>query len=72
MKYILNFGLIIFFQLTGEYIHFLSHIPVPGTILGMALFFIYLLVTRGGGENMQASGHLLLRHLSLFFIPAGA
>jgi holin-like protein len=72
MKYILNFGLIIFFQLIGEYIQHLSHIPIPGVILGMTLFFLYLLITQGGGENLQSTGHLLLRHLSLFFIPAGA
>ncbi len=63
--------LIILFQLSGEFIHNSLHIPVPGAVIGMLLFFIYLCLTRGSSTNLIDSGSKLLKHLPLLFIPAG-
>jgi len=63
--------LILAFQLAGLTLAQIPGMPVPGAILGMILFFVYLTLTNGGGEEEQAVGSLFLRHLPLFFIPAG-
>ncbi len=72
MKYLLNLLLIIAFQLSGEAIHQRFHTPIPGAIIGMALFFIFLVLFKGGPTSLQRTGSHLLKHLPLFFIPAGA
>ncbi|MDX1589239.1 MAG: CidA/LrgA family protein [Oleiphilaceae bacterium] len=59
------------FQLGGMALAQIPAMPLPGAILGMLLFFVYLLVSRGGGADEQKVGTLLLKHLPLFFIPAG-
>lgn len=64
--------LILLFQLLGLALESVPGMPLPGAISGMVLFFIYLVVTDGGGEAEQRVAEGLLRHLPLFFIPAGA
>lgn len=63
--------IILLFQLAGLALGQLPWMPVPGAILGMVLFFGYLVITGGGGEEEQQVGKALLDHLPLFFIPAG-
>ena len=72
MKNSFNLLLIIAFQLSGDSIQRNFHTPIPGAIIGMSLFFLYLVLTKGGGKSLQFSGSQLLNHLPLFFIPAGA
>ena len=64
--------LILCFQFAGLALAKVPGMPVPGAILGMVLFFLYLVLTDGGGESEQQAGRQLLNHLPLFFIPAGA
>ncbi|TVP57491.1 MAG: CidA/LrgA family protein [Halomonadaceae bacterium] len=62
---------LLLFQLAGLALGQIPGMPVPGAILGMVLFFGYLVITDGGGESEQKVGKILLDHLPLFFIPAG-
>ena len=59
------------FQLVGEVLVRLGHLPLPGNVVGMAL----LLAALGGGivkvEWIQEAADLLLSHMALFFVPAG-
>ncbi len=64
--------LILLFQFAGMALELVPGMPLPGAISGMVLFFLYLVVTDGGGEAEQRTAETLLRHLPLFFIPAGA
>jgi holin-like protein len=59
------------FQLTGEVISRALHLPLPGPVLGMALFLVALLVVPRLAEAIRQTGQALLSHLSLLFVPAG-
>ncbi len=57
-------------QLGGEIASQALHLPVPGPVLGMVLLAV-LLITRGRlGLELGQAADFLLRHLSLFFVPA--
>ena len=62
---------LLLFQLAGEVSSRALGLPVPGPVIGMGLFFIYLLVRGGPGENLRDTAGTLLQHLSLLFVPAG-
>lgn len=60
------------FQLLGEVVVRLADLPVPGPVVGMLLLFVLLRVRRYGDEgSIVRAGSALLRHLQLFFVPAG-
>ena len=65
-------ALLLLFQFLGELLQRASGMPIPGPVLGM-VGLLLLLMIRGRVEDNWAvhSGHLL-RHLGLFYIPAGA
>ena len=44
-------------------------IPFPAPLLGLALLFAVLLVLQGVPEGLLWASRLLLKYLSLFFIP---
>lgn len=58
-------------QLAGEVIARLTHLPVPGPVVGMLLLFVGLVIRKGVPEGLDKVGTTLLSHLSLLFIPAG-
>ena len=60
------------FQLVGEFLHRVAHLPLSGPLLGMALLFAMLLVTGGPSESLQSTARPLLAFLALLFVPAGA
>lgn len=62
---------LLLFQLCGEIIAHALALPVPGPVLGMVLLFVFLLLRRGPGRELQNTSHNLLQHLSLLFVPAG-
>jgi putative effector of murein hydrolase LrgA (UPF0299 family) len=59
-------------QLVGEVLVRLTDAPVPGPVVGMVILFL-LLRLRGSGDDATVVGAAdgLLRHLQLFFVPAG-
>ena len=63
-------------QLLGEVLVRLAGLPVPGPVVGMVLLFALLQLRQPEDHPGSASGTLraadvLLRHLQLFFVPAG-
>jgi putative effector of murein hydrolase LrgA (UPF0299 family) len=60
------------FQVLGEAIVRVLDLTVPGPVVGMLLLFVYLRVRRYGDDGaIVRAGTALLRHLQLFFVPAG-
>ncbi|TWG99149.1 holin-like protein [Nocardioides sp. J9] len=60
------------FQLLGELVVRVLDLPVPGPVVGMLLLFAYLRLRRyDDSGSIVIAGSGLLRHLQLFFIPAG-
>lgn len=63
---------LVVFQLLGELVTRVADLPVPGPVIGMLLLFVHLRVRRyGDSGSIVRAGNALLRHLQLFFVPAG-
>jgi holin-like protein len=59
-------------QLVGEVVVRLLDVPVPGPVVGMLVLFVALRARDVRDDaNVVRAGMGLLRHLQLFFIPAG-
>lgn len=59
------------FQLLGEALTFAFALPIPGPVIGLALFFLFLSLRGGPAQEMRQAAQSLLQHLSLLFVPAG-
>jgi holin-like protein len=69
---ILGLTWLIAFQLLGEVTVRLLDVPIPGAVVGMGYLFAWLRLRRVGDEApVVRAGSGLLRHLQLFFVPAG-
>ncbi|MFO1311581.1 MAG: CidA/LrgA family protein [Burkholderiales bacterium] len=67
-----GFTWLLLFQCAGEAVAYVTGIPVPGPVLGMALLLAVLLARGRASDSMTATAEVLARHLSLLFVPAGA
>jgi holin-like protein len=56
-------------QLLGELIVHLTALPLPGTLIGMALLFISLALLGKVPDSLEKTSSALFRHMMLFFIP---
>ena len=69
---ILGLTWLIAFQLLGEATVRLLDAPVPGPVVGMLYLFAFLRLRRPRADApVLRAGLGLLRHLQLFFVPAG-
>jgi holin-like protein len=68
---IASLALILLCQLAGEVLVRLTHLPVPGPVIGMGLLFAGLVLRGGPPEKLEKTADGLLAHLSLLFVPAG-
>lgn len=59
-------------QWLGDTLVSLTHWPVHGSVVGMALLLMILIIIGGPGQGLQAVSSALLRHLMLFLIPSVA
>ena len=66
------YGLIILlmYLLMGEFVAHLLSWPVPGSVVGMILLFITLLIKGGISTDLKASSNGILPYLPLFIVPA--
>lgn len=66
------YGLIVFllYLLLGEFVAHLFTWPVPGSVLGMLLLFLTLMVRGGVNADLQKTSNGLLPYLPLFIVPA--
>jgi putative effector of murein hydrolase LrgA (UPF0299 family) len=65
------FATLLVFQCLGEVASFALRLPVPGPVLGMLCFLLYLAIAPGAAAALRDSVIGLLGHLSLLFVPAG-
>ncbi|SLN68416.1 holin-like protein [Roseovarius gaetbuli] len=68
---VLNFALILAFQLAGEVAARALSLPVPGPVIGMALLLAAFMILPKLAARMLETTKGLLAHLSLLFVPAG-
>lgn len=60
------------FQLLGELVVRVTDVSVPGPVVGMLFLFVHLRLRRyDDAGSIVRAGTVLLRHLQLFFVPAG-
>jgi holin-like protein len=73
-------SLLLGFQLAGEVVKRLAHVPVPGPVIGLLLLFAFLqartFVDLKTSEDFDTSAAAqvatpLLRHLAVLFVPSG-
>ena len=71
MTFLLSFATLLLFQLAGELLHAMLHLPLPGPVIGMALLTAFLLAKGGVEPALAATADQLLSMLGLLFVPAG-
>ncbi len=71
MSVLLYLACVILCQLAGDWLVSASGLPVPGPVVGLVLLFLALVVRGGVPSALDRVASPLLRHMSLFFIPAG-
>jgi holin-like protein len=59
------------FLYAGNAVSALLHLPVPGSVLGMVMLAAALHLGIVGPAWVRPAAELLIRHMSLLFIPAG-
>lgn len=73
---VVGITILLVFQLVGEAVAYFLHGVVPGPVIGMALIFLTLSVTRGRflvlpSRQAVATSNALLANLGILFVPAG-
>lgn len=63
-------GILLIFQLAGEFLARILGLPLPGPVIGMALLVLALILSKRLPDWLETTTENLLRHLSLLFVPA--
>jgi holin-like protein len=71
MNALKQFLIILGLYFTGEVVHGLFHLPIPGNIIGMILLLFGLLTKVIKLEMIEELTNFLLDNLAFFFVPAG-
>ena len=64
-------AIILGFLFAGQAISRFTHIPVPGSVLGMILLTLALMTRVVKLEHVEEVGGFLIRNMSVMFIPPG-
>jgi holin-like protein len=59
------------FQLAGEFVTRLGHLPISGPICGMAALFIWLHLKGGVDSELGKVCDAILANMALLFVPVG-
>lgn len=70
MKYIKQFGIILFISFIGEILHFCIPFPIPASIYGIVLMFLFLVFRIIPLEKVRETGNFLIEIMPIMFIPA--
>ena len=62
--------MLVCFLALGEGLHGAAHLPVPGSVLGMALLLGWLALFPARRAGLEATTDWLTRHLSVMLVPA--
>ena len=71
MKYLRQFGIILAVTCVGEIMKYFIPLPIPGSIYGLILMFLLLLMRVIKVEHVKETGEFLIEIMPLMFIPAG-
>lgn len=71
MKYLRQFGIILAVICAGEIMKYFIPLPIPGSIYGLILMFVLLLLRVIKVEHVKETGEFLIEIMPLMFIPAG-
>lgn len=66
-----GFLVIMAFLMIGKLINHFLYIPIPGSIIGLLLLFTALSIRIINVDIVQPASHILLKYMTLFFVPAG-
>lgn len=66
-----GFLILLVCQLLGELIVTLLEVPIPGSVVGMVLLLIGLIIRGEVPEGLRLTGEGLLKVLPLLLVPAG-
>lgn len=72
MKYVKQFGIIMGITCLGELLNYILPFPVPGSIYGMVLLFLLLMLGIVKLEQVENTGDFLVAVMPVMFIPAAA
>lgn len=68
-------AILLLFQLLGESFVFVSHLPIPGPVVGLAFLFMAMQTCSALGFGVfgetEAAADGFLANLGLLFVPAG-
>lgn len=62
--------IILIFVFIGDILAHDLHLPIPGSIIGMLLLVIFLLVTKLKVDHIESISNFILSNLAFFYIPA--
>lgn len=71
MKYLKQFLIILTVSLMGEILKAVLPLPIPASIYGMVLMFIFLLTGVIKLSQVRETGRFLIEIMPVMFIPAG-
>lgn len=71
MKYLRQFGIILGVTCAGEIMKYFIPLPIPGSIYGLILMFLLLLMRVIKVDHVKETGEFLIEIMPLMFIPAG-
>ncbi len=70
MKYIRQFGIILFISFIGEILHELLPLPIPASIYGIVLLFLCLELKIIPVSSVKEASGFLIEIMPIMFIPA--
>ena len=70
MKYLKQFGMILFISFLGEILRAVIPLPIPASIYGLVLMLTALLTGILPLEKVRDTGKFLIGMMPLMFIPA--
>lgn len=70
MKFLKQFGLILFFTFLGEVCRYFIDLPIPASIYGLVLLLLALLTKLIDLEQIKEAAAFLIEIMPLMFIPA--
>lgn len=71
MKYLKQFLIILAVSLMGEILKAVLPLPIPASIYGMVLMFVFLLTGVIKLSQVRETGRFLIEIMPVMFIPAG-
>lgn len=70
MKYVKQFGIIVFISFIGEILNHILPLPIPASIYGIIIMFLCLKLKIIPIEAVKETGVFLIEAMPLMFIPA--